>query len=370
VGVSCGRVGFAPISGAPGDVIDGDAGGDGFVRRDALGTGIDGATDRPNVAFVTSATTTGAMGGVAGADALCMTAASNAGLPGTFIAFLSSQAQAASDRLVGSRGWVRTGDAAPIADTAESMTAGAIFNGLDRDEHGTKLAARYVWAGATTVGGSVTNCSEWTGTSLWGNYGFLGGAMPELMRPWDVYTFGCSGQASLMCFEIGHAVPVTPAVAAGLRLAFIAPLAPNGGGLTALDMQCQMEATNAGRTGTFLAAVAAQAASAASRFTAGAGWARPDGTAISMTSAGLLDGSDPLSFVNQLADGSYITAPGLVRTGGPPNVNGSSNNTCNSWTSTSNSNAQAGGKTTLASTMWSLVSFPCGSTAYTMCLQN
>jgi hypothetical protein len=366
---ACGRFGFDPRD--PDGTGDAAGGGGGGGRRDALGTGIDGATDRPNVAFVTSATTTGALGGVAGADAMCATAATNAGLPGTFVAFLSSQAQAASDRLVGSRGWVRTGDGAPIADTAESMLAGTIFNGIDRDENGIKLAApKFVWTGSTTIGGSVENCGEWTTTSLWAEFGFLGGAMPEMLQPYDVYTFSCASQASLYCFEIGHAFEVTPQVASGTRIAFLATKAPHGSGLAGLDGQCQSEATAAGLTGVFRAAVATNGNSIGSRFAPGAGWVRPDGTAVSATSSSMFDGTDPLSFVNQFADGTYVTAAGLIRTGGLPNVPGSSNSTCNSWSSTSNSNAQAGAKVTRADWMWSYVSFPCGSNAYTMCLQQ
>jgi hypothetical protein len=364
---ACGRLNFEP--GGPGGTIDATGGGSG--RRDALGTGIDGATDRPNVAFVTSATTTGVIGGVAGADAMCTAAATSAGLPGTFVAFLSSQAQDASDRLVGSRGWVRAGDGAPIADTAESMLAGAIFNGIDRDENGVKLAAQsFVWTGSTTVGGSVENCGEWTTTSLWGEFGFVGGAMPEMLRPYNVYTFSCGSLASVYCFEIGHAFEVTPAVTAGTRIAFLGTLAGHGGGVTGLDTQCQTEAGAAGLTGVFRAAVATQGNTIGSRFAPGAGWVRRDGTAISSSSSSMFDGSDPLSFVNQFADGTYVTAAGLVRTGGLPNVAGSSNTTCNSWTSTSNSNAQAGNKVTTAASMWSYVSFPCGGTAYTLCLQQ
>jgi hypothetical protein len=63
-----------------------------------------------NFAFVTSTkqlpTTFGS--DLAGADAICNTRATQAGLLGTYVAWLSSTTMPAVNRLGGARGWIRT----------------------------------------------------------------------------------------------------------------------------------------------------------------------------------------------------------------------------------------------------------------------
>ncbi len=63
----------------------------------------------PNVIFVSSKPFPGgSLGGLAGADALCLLLATKAKLPGTFIDYLSTSSQSASNRAAGARGWVRS----------------------------------------------------------------------------------------------------------------------------------------------------------------------------------------------------------------------------------------------------------------------
>src|SRR5690348_11017356 len=75
--------------------------------------GVDAAPGGPNRAFVTRSVLPGNFGGIDVADGLCNTEASDAGLGGTFVAWLSTSAVDARDRLDGSRGWVRT-DGLPV----------------------------------------------------------------------------------------------------------------------------------------------------------------------------------------------------------------------------------------------------------------
>src|SRR5689334_19443588 len=97
----------------------------------------DAADTRPNVVFVTSGTTpaTFAAPPLASADGVCASRAVAKGLPGTFVAWLSTSTTDAIDRLAGSRGWVRV-DGAPVADTAAEMIAGRIYNPINVDEAG------------------------------------------------------------------------------------------------------------------------------------------------------------------------------------------------------------------------------------------
>ena len=128
IGAACGRLDF-------------DRGIDGGLASDGDASNGDGsaAMPAPNVAFATSATFTGALGGLAGADAACMQAAQQAGLVGTFVAWLSTTTVNAVDRLSGARGWVRT-DGLPIMDTITAGLAGQTFSPIDHDEHGLQLA--------------------------------------------------------------------------------------------------------------------------------------------------------------------------------------------------------------------------------------
>lgn len=367
--VACGRFSFTPVDGVNGD------GGASSGSADALGTGIDGATDRPNRVFVTRGTTTGALGGVDGADAICAATAASAGLPGTFIALLSDLTHDARQRLSGSRGWIRTGDDVPVADRSDALFGnGVMFNPIDRDENGISLGpptlTTFAWIGATTIGGSVENCQEWTlANGAFTMHGRIGGAMTEVLTPFNVYTFSCGNQAALTCFEIGHDYPVSPVMGSG-RIAFMATASVHGGGLAQLDGQCQSEASAAGLAGTYLAAVAAQGTTIASRFPNGVGWRRPDGTQIAATSTAMFDGTEPLSFINQYADGTYVNDAIYIRTGGDPLVAGSNASTCNSWTSTSGSNMSYGNKIASADLQWSVAQAGCVASMHTICLQQ
>jgi hypothetical protein len=49
------------------------------------------------------------------ADAICAARATEANLPGTYVAWLSTSTRQARDRLAGARGWVRV-DGRPVAD--------------------------------------------------------------------------------------------------------------------------------------------------------------------------------------------------------------------------------------------------------------
>jgi hypothetical protein len=86
--VACGRFGFgSPDSGT----------GDGFV--------FDSIYPNANFVFVTSRAYTGNLGGLAGADAICQTHAAEAGLPGTYVAWLATSTVTAPSRLAPARGF-------------------------------------------------------------------------------------------------------------------------------------------------------------------------------------------------------------------------------------------------------------------------
>lgn len=96
---------------------------------------------KPNIAFVTSTTYNGDLGGLAGADQKCQALAEAAGLPANvYKAWLSTSNENAKDRLGSARGWVRK-DGKPFADTVADIVSGKIFHPLRIDENGADTGA-------------------------------------------------------------------------------------------------------------------------------------------------------------------------------------------------------------------------------------
>jgi hypothetical protein len=318
---ACGRIGFDPLGG--------NANGDG-------GIGVDGATDRPNVVFVTTGLVNGAINGafsgLHGADATCQSEAMDNGLPGTFVAFLSTSTVNARDRIAGSRGWIRT-DGAPVADSAlDFVIGGKMLNAIDHDANDIRVPfGSAVWTGTDVSGRADGNsCGDWTNTTAIGASGRFDAAAPQEAFALDS---PCTALQHLYCFEIGHAVPVAPVVSQG-RIAFLSSAGLNG--VAAMDMNCQADATAAGLPGTYRAAVATTGTSVEARFvTTGAPWRRIDGTQVSATAAAMFDGSDLLSFVHQTAAGMYESGqfpPGIWSGATSATAVGTNASTCGSWT--------------------------------------
>ena len=130
-----------------------DSGGFGFAGWSGACSGLDDCVlsvpdtdvsvaanfDAANLVFVSTATSDGSIGGVAGGDALCATAARNVGLQGDFRAWLSTASESASARIGGSRGWVRV-DGKPVADSPADLLEGQLFNPIRMMKRGTTWA--------------------------------------------------------------------------------------------------------------------------------------------------------------------------------------------------------------------------------------
>jgi hypothetical protein len=354
--IGCGRLRFDPIA-----LGDGGAGDGGVI--------VDGDPSRPNVAFVTAGTYGAAMGGLAGADAICASDASAAGLPGTFVALLSTPTVNARDRVAGARGWVRE-DGAPVADMlGAALMQSELFDPIDHDATGTRVdyGIPYAWTGSLYSGTydlGDANCAAWTSTSGNAMTGRFDRTTPDAIEGAIV---SCTVQAHVYCFEIGHAYAVAPTVAAGARIAFLSAFTA----ITSepgLDAECQNEATAAGLPGNYLAALATQTATIASRFSGTEPWRRIDGVLV----GNLLDGSDPISFVNQSVDGTYLQSLEEVRTGAAsPTAVGTNAQTCNNWSATGGQAGQVGDPTALrVSDFWAETTVQCAVNARLLCLQQ
>ena len=105
-----------------------------------------------NLVFVTSTTHTGNLGGLDGADGICNTRAMLAGLPGIYVAWLSTSTVDALSRIGGARGFVRT-DGEPFADQpSDLVTSNEVWNAIHLDENGNDVGMDSVWTGTLKNG--------------------------------------------------------------------------------------------------------------------------------------------------------------------------------------------------------------------------
>jgi hypothetical protein len=316
--LGCGRAHFDPI-------------GDG-ANGDAVIVG-DGITITSNIAFVTSVgPTLGSLGSLAAADAYCNGRAQAAGLPGSYVAWLSTSTTNAIDRLTGSRGWSRV-DGKAFVDTPADLVAGTIFYPLDVDEFGNRVPAMMAVGTATDNNGNVVagyTCNDYTSTSglLW-----FGLSDRGTMYWTDALgTSACAGPEPIYCFGVGHSQPTTPPPS-GTRHAFLLTTDwMPGTGLASADAACRGDATPAGLNGTYQALLATSTASAISRFSlSGTTWARVDEVLLADTPADLAAGRTNVP-LEVSADRVYFAGGPTWSGATDPSTVGSDATTCTSWT--------------------------------------
>ncbi|MEM6991143.1 MAG: hypothetical protein AAF721_11615 [Myxococcota bacterium] len=303
---------------------------DGTTSGTSESTGSTGEPLEPvNVAFVTSTSHNGALGGLAGADEICGDLAADAGLEGEFVAFLGiTGAENGRQRLEGSRGWVRT-DGRPVLD----LPTDPILYPLRIDEAGNDVGADVeVWTGDRSNGiVPLETCLEWT-SSFAGDDGIAGYADAVATDFHDATRDPCSFARRLYCFQLDHDTPVELEPTDG-RVAFVADTFWDGfGGIGAADSICQTQADMAGLPGLYLAALSGTAESAMSRFDLnGDPWVRPDQLAIAPTAADFFD--NPLWDIppHMYADGEVPNNPQTAWTGPAWDTTGVSSQTCNNW---------------------------------------
>jgi len=127
----------------------------------------------PLKAFVSSTLTSGNIGGLTGADALCTNAAKAAGLPGTYRAWLSTTAVNAIDRVTADGPWQLV-NGTEIAKTKADLAKGSLAQRFDKDEKGNTPppAEDRVWTATGPDGTfSAGDCNAWGGT---GGQGLVG----------------------------------------------------------------------------------------------------------------------------------------------------------------------------------------------------
>jgi len=157
-----------------------------------------------NTVFVTSTQYDGNLGGLAGADAICQSAASSAGLAGSYMAWLSSSTQSPDDTFTKSAYPYVLPDRTIVATDWNDLTDGTILNVIEIDEYGSTIpGAKTVWTFTNqdgTAQATGNNCSDWTNTSG-AQTGGTGRADFTDNRWTDSGSATCSSPWRLFCFE-------------------------------------------------------------------------------------------------------------------------------------------------------------------------
>lgn len=329
-----------------------------------------------NYVFVTSSTFDGNLGGVAGADMKCATAATQAGLPGTYKAWLATSGAGAATRLSGARGWVRV-DGKPVADTVSppGLQSGKIFYPISLDEAGSTIpsATPFAFTGSNPDGSAVNGftCGDWVNAA---GSASLGAGFAGPYR-WTSDRLDSCATGRLYCFGVSRSAPLTlSAPPATHRIAFLSSANLTMTGVAAADQICATEATNVGLAGTFKAWIATTARSADSPFNLSVGrggWYRPDGMPI-FVDPGQLGTAQafPETPIAQLANGGYVSSSvevwtGMATTNGIP----FDTQSCVSWTSAAGTGYVGAGSWAGRDGVSSALS-SCSSTNRVYCLQE
>lgn len=138
----------------------------------------DGIADSDHRIFVTGATYNGALGGIAGADNLCMQAAQSIDLEREYRAILSTSSSDASSRLNITGGvYLFTSSSTRILVAASGIdlwgtSLDPLKNEINRSEQYALINDK-VWTGTNSEGGDLPTdtCGDWTTTSATGFYG-------------------------------------------------------------------------------------------------------------------------------------------------------------------------------------------------------
>ena len=174
------------------------------------GSGCNGAVACVRRVFLTNATFTGKLGGLAGADAICFTTAQTSpSLKGRiFRAWLSDATKTAGDPTripQGTQAYLRT-DGLTFAQSYKDMTNGDVARPLNVDEQGVSLTGAALelgaWTGTDYDGTySSTSCNNWTSEASTDN-GSAGDSQ-AMDTTWSDFSSAtsCNSKRHLYCIE-------------------------------------------------------------------------------------------------------------------------------------------------------------------------
>jgi Divergent InlB B-repeat domain len=309
------------------------------------------------------------LGGLAGADDICQTTAAGAGLPGNFVAFLSTSSVNAKTRVGNARGWIRT-DGKPVIDQlSTTLATGQLFYAPEVDEQGQIVFTSAV-TGSNSDGTVATGetCSDYTSTS-----GYLAFGAPPY-GAWNWLLLGntdCSSTFSLYCMQTDYTNPVTVPPSSS-PLAFVTKgFFDTATGLATADALCKSEATAAGLQypDLYKALLGTKTMAPASRFNATYVWRRADDVPLNVAGDNLLDKSKRwIVPIDVAADKTYLGGYNVALGSLDPGVPGA--NTCNDWTTSASTAPMDQFQTFSSAALQNAYTYQCTPYAKLICLYS
>ncbi|HEY5946737.1 MAG TPA: hypothetical protein VIV40_14640, partial [Kofleriaceae bacterium] len=355
----------------------------------------DGTTcTREKQMFVTTSTGTGNLSlwslaggktGLAAADQICQTEATNNSLLGTYVAWMSDATSDAYCRVHGLTGkkpscngafptgagpWVRTDVArSPAAPTIDKLLAPTrqTFMPVNVSAAGTDLGATSPLLIFTSTDDSGvltgTACTDWTaasGTAAMGDINGGGKAWTD-----QGADLSCSSTGRLRCVETGSGPALLPRHPTNMKRVFVTSVSGSGllstwsdsqglTGINAADAVCQARARYAGYTNaaSFKAWASYSGLSVTSRIIYQGPWYRPDGILVASSKTDMTDGriGAPIYLTEANAYVAGDAETSSVWTGSYYYGSYHSSGTCSSWLSSTSFGVI--GRTDLADYRW------------------
>jgi hypothetical protein len=156
--------------------------------------------------FVSSAVYTGDLGGSPGADTICGTLATHAGLSGTWMAWVADGTNPPPSMRFYKSGPYRTLNGAVVALNFPALTTMDLFDVIDIDETGASQAsssATKAWTGTTAAGDAASQtCAGFTAGDASSMQGEVGNLTSGSSGNWDADgAENCNKQLHIYCFE-------------------------------------------------------------------------------------------------------------------------------------------------------------------------
>ncbi|MBK7862362.1 MAG: carboxypeptidase regulatory-like domain-containing protein [Archangiaceae bacterium] len=312
------------------------------VTVDEQDLALEANFDRPNLVFVSDERRVPAAVALEGEPSLvlnrwCNALATDAGLPGPFVALVGYQSPDGGsyqvlDTLATSRGWMRP-DGLTVFDTITAL--GEPFALPNMTQLGVVPSSAFsVFTGYDDTN-LVASCAGLTSTASVTQPGNLSLGGARWLRDGTTASPGCGAPMRFYCFGTGRSVPMLRDPFTPTRLAFVTPAAVKfrsgpDAGLDAADTFCQSYADLRGFTGTYKALLPSLSLTAAQRAAPpGPPWAREDGTVIA-TRADLNLALGRLLAPFENTQGNNLLVNDVAYTGAPgPGATTSAN--CEDW---------------------------------------
>ena len=330
-----------------------------------------------NFAFVTSESYVAQdVRTAAAADSICNELAMDGNLPGTYVAWLSTDTESARSRLGTANGWVRP-DRRPFAVSQSSLLDfHEIVHPLNMDENKVYSAddAPPVMTGSTADGDTAAVCPELSGS---------GGSVRVGLsdRADGRWSFSeskpCADRFRMYCFGVDNDSPLTNLPVAVGRKAWVSNrLLSSDARRNGMDGACAGEAIVAGVTGPVIALVAQANESAVSRLnTNGPTWVRTDGVVL-WEQAGDILTAPPLAGISVLATGvsapediGFATAGAVWSGARSPNVAGEGTH-CFNWDTTVATGASIGDMASVGPSYFFNSAVPCAALLPVYCFER